>query len=109
MTDQSERVQLALPPAAARRLSNQIARAYRGTYGAETGLRGIVRQAARQMFGVGWSSDTVSRVLEQYIRDHPSTRGADSRSPEPSRLNSTILIAIMRDCVADVALDAHVG
>lgn len=108
MTDLSERLEQALPPAAARRLSNQIARAYRGTYGAETGLRSIVRQAARQMLHVGWSTETVTRVLEKHIRDHPSTRPADTRAFAPGKLNSKILIALMRECVADVALGAPV-
>ena len=108
MTDLSERIEQALPPAAARRLSNQIARAYHGAFGAETGLRGIVRQSARQMLRVGWSAETVERVLERHIRDHPSTRAADSRAPAPSRLNSKILIAVMRECVADVAPESRI-
>jgi hypothetical protein len=108
MIDPTERLEQALPPAAARRLSNQIARAYRGTYGAETGLRAIVRQAGRQMLLIGWSPDTVMRVLEQHIREHPATRAADARTRAPGRLTSGILIDLTRQCMADLAHDAQI-
>src|SRR5260370_78549 len=65
VSDQTERLDQVLPDAAARRLSNQIARAYRGTYGARTGLRTIVRSVARQMLNAGSPPEVVSRVIER--------------------------------------------
>src|SRR5436305_2549197 len=94
-----------LPAQGARRLSNQITRACRGTYGARTGLRAIVRGLARQMIGAGWSAEEVARALEESVLNHPACVADDPRSIATGKLNSRMLIEIAQECVADVALE----
>ena len=108
MTESSEHFDQALPAAAARRLSNQIARAYRGTYGAQTGLRSLVKIVARQMLRAGSSSDTVSRVLEHYVLNQPASVVAGPRHVVTGTLNSSTLVELTRECIAEVALEAPV-
>jgi hypothetical protein len=98
VSDNTEGLDGVLSDAAARRLSNQLARAYRGTYGAETGLRMIVRSVARQMIQAGSTPESVSRTFERYVLDHPSFDSALS-----GRVNSKTLIELTQACVADAA------
>src|SRR5437879_8720573 len=99
VSNQAKRPDQVLPDAAARRLSNQIARAYRGTYGARTGLRTIVRSVARQMLNAGSPPDVVSRVLERYVLNHPAGLAADPRSLVTGELNSATLVELTQQCV----------
>jgi hypothetical protein len=94
---------LILPAAGARRLSNQIGRAFRGTFEAAAGLRTITRSVARQLLGAGESPEDVARAIGDCVARHPDR-------PEPSHgsgtsAHSMSLIALTRDCVNEVALD----
>ncbi len=91
-----------VPEAAARRLSNQIARTYRGTYGAQAGMRTIILSVTRQMLRAGSSPDSVSRALTQYVLAHPGDTGPEPRSAATDALHSSTLIALTKQCVADV-------
>ena len=68
-----------LPRADARRLSNQIARVYRGTFGARTGLRTIVRTMARQALSAGAAPGDIARALEIQVLSHSARMAAFSR------------------------------
>lgn len=107
MADSTEGFDGVLSDAATRRLANQLARAYRGTYGAQSGLRMIVRSVARQMLQAGSSAEVVSRTFERYVREHPSSDASDAHRPVWEKLNSTTLVELARECVADVAREAR--
>jgi hypothetical protein len=62
----TEGLEAVVPEAAGRRLSNQVARAYRGTYGARVGLRTIVRAMSVQMLRRGVPSEAVARALADF-------------------------------------------
>lgn len=107
VSEKTEGLDGVLSDAAARRLSNQLARAYRGTYGAEVGLRMIVRSVARQMIQAGSSPESVSRTFERYVLDHPSFSGVDPRIVLTGRVNSRTLIELTQQCVADATGDTR--
>lgn len=90
---------------ARRRLSNQIARAYRGTYGARTGLRTLGRSIARRLIGAGWSPDAVSAALARIVVEHPAANGGDRRNLITQEPRSVALVELTRGCVADVVLE----
>jgi hypothetical protein len=90
-----------LPDAAARRLANQLARAFHGTYGAPTGLRVIVRAVARQMLVAGSSEAAVARTFERCVMNHPACP-ADSKSLT-DMAQPRMLVALTQQCVAEVA------
>ena len=92
-----------LPSADTRRLSNQIARVYRGTFGAHTGLRTIVRTMARQALRAGASPGEISRAFEIEVLSHSARLAADSRGDGATELQSQSLIELTQQCVADVA------
>ncbi|MGH7669700.1 MAG: hypothetical protein ACRENQ_09430 [Gemmatimonadaceae bacterium] len=96
----------ALPDAAARRLSNQIARAFRGTYGANTGLRTIVRSAARQLLVAGSSVDAVARIIEEAVRNHPGATTGDRPNIVRAGSHTAMLVELTRECVTEVVLEA---
>jgi len=54
------------------RLQNQIARAFRQTYGAETGLRTLVLLATSQMRAAGASRSDVRRALTKCMVNRPA-------------------------------------
>jgi hypothetical protein len=95
-----------LSPAAERRMSNQLARAYRGTYGARTGWRTIVRGVARQMLSAGSSAENVSQVFERYVLNHPAGLVADPRNIVTGKNHSQMLVEVAQQCVADIVLEA---
>jgi hypothetical protein len=92
-----------LPNAAARRVSNQIARAYRGTYGAMTGLRTIVRSIAIELLASGASPEGVSQAFDDCVLNHPARLDHDPRNVVTGGSRSTAIIAAVRDCVATAA------
>ena len=100
-----ERRQVAMTDEARRRLSNQIARAYRGTYGARTGLRTLGRSIARQLISAGWSPDSVSAALARAVRDHPAATSGGQRNLITGEPRSIALVELTSQCVADVALE----
>lgn len=97
--------QVALTVEARRRLSNQIARAYRGTYGAHTGLRTLGRAIARRLLGAGWSPAMVSAALSQAVLDHPACAGGDRRNLITGEQRSVALVELTRQCVEEAAND----
>lgn len=94
-----------LTEAAARRMANQLARAYRGTFGARTGLRIIVLPLARQMIRDGVSADVANGVLERCVLDHPSRVVADVQHSMTGVAHSEVLIDLMHECVAAAVLE----
>lgn len=105
MSDNSERSNHVLPDAAARRLANQIARAYRGTYGARAGFHTIVTSVTRQMLHAGSSPDTVARAVEHEVLTHPDRPAAGAPARGTEKVDSRMLVELTRKCVADVALE----
>jgi len=98
----------ALTDASSRRMSNQLARAYRGTFGARTGLRIIVLPLARQMIRGGVSPDAAIDVLERCVLDHPSRVIGDAQRSMEGVAHSGMLIDLMHECVAAAVLEcAH--
>jgi hypothetical protein len=95
-----------LPPAAMRRLSNQIDRAYRGTYGAKTGLRILVRTMARQLLVGGSTPSAVARALEECVLSH-TAHGTDN--PQTRAIDSQVLVEVTRECVTGVATELGVS
>ena len=95
----------ALTDAASRRMSNQLARAYRGTFGARTGLRIIVLPLARQMIRDGVSPDTANGMLERCVLDHPSRIIGDAQNATMAAAHSGPLIDLMHECVAAAVLE----
>jgi hypothetical protein len=95
----------ALTDAASRRMSNQLARAYRGTFGARTGLRLIVLPLARQMIRGGVSPDAANGVLERCVLEHPSRIIGDAQQSTEGAAHSGILIDLMHECVAAAVLE----
>ena len=76
-TDSHAALATKLSPATAHRLDQQIKRAFRHTYGAEAGLRTLVRLAATEMLRAGASRDVVRKALIERVEDHPG-RGKPS-------------------------------
>ena len=95
----------ALTDAASRRMSNQLGRAYRGTYGARTGLRIIVLPLARQMIRGGVSPDSANGMLERCVLDHPSRIIGDAQNSLGGAAHSGLLIDLMHECVAAAVLE----
>ncbi|MDB4878461.1 MAG: hypothetical protein JWM41_4907 [Gemmatimonadetes bacterium] len=95
-----------IPPAAtARRLNNQIARAFRGTYGARTGLRTIVRLTTHQMLQSGMPRDAIQRTLEQCVLNHPARLLSDPHNIVTGESQSTTLAQLTRQWSDEVTLD----
>ena len=95
----------ALSDAAGRRLSNQIDRVFRGTYGARTGLQTLVTALARQMIATGSSPAAIMRTFEGCVLNHPARLGRDPQSALTDDPNWTLLIELTRQCVADAAVE----
>jgi hypothetical protein len=89
----------ALTDAAERRMANQIARVFRGTYGATTGFRIIATSLARQMLVAGASPDAIAGALARCVLAHPNQAGAGTASA------SRMLVALTAECVARAALE----
>ena len=109
MAPRKDRSDGALSSVEARRVANQIERVLNGTFGAESGLRMIVRSIARQLLVAGSSPEDVSLALEREVLDHPASRAADRRDDGTARVNSKTLIALTRACVAEVASETEQG
>jgi hypothetical protein len=86
-------------------MANQLARAYRGTFGARTGLRIIVLPLARQMIRDGVSPDAANGVLERCVLDHPSRTIGESQPSIDGGAHSGMLIDLMHECVAAAVLE----
>lgn len=98
-----------LAPAAMRRLSNQIGRAYRGTYGATTGLRTLVQVMARQLLVAGSTPQAVARAFEECVVSHPGHNIDRPRNIMANESDSVLLVEVTRECVATVANELGVS
>lgn len=92
-------------PGTARRLNNQIARAFRGTYGARTGLRMIVRLTTRRMLQAGTPRDMIQRTIEQSVLNHPARAIRDPHNIMTGESQSTTLAQLARQWSDEVTLD----
>ena len=104
MPTSTERGEPVVPDAAGRRLSNQITRAYRGTYGAQAGLRTLIRSVTVQMLRTGSSPEAVARALANFVLSCPAPSiDSPTASTEAIRLN--VLAALTAEFVSGVAGD----
>ena len=92
-----------VPDAAARRLSNQVARVHNGTYGAGIGLRTLVRLTSAQMLRAGASPDAVARALSDLVLACPEPVGADPPIAADPGDRVRAMLALTAEYVADVA------
>ena len=90
----------ALPDVAERRMANQLARVFRGTYGATAGLRVVTTSVAHQMLVAGRSPDVVAGALARCVLTHADRTGADVAD------TSRKLVALTAECVVTAARDA---
>ena len=97
--------QAVVPDAAARRLSNQIARAHSGTYGAQAGLQTLAKSVSLQMLRAGWSPDAVARALADYVLSCSAapTMDAGIAMNDATRLDR--LVVLTTECVVDAAVE----
>jgi hypothetical protein len=101
MTEGREAV---VPDAAARRLSNQVARVHNGTYGAGIGLRTLVRLASVQMLRAGASPEAVARALSDLVLNCPGAATANPSIEANRRDRVSAMLALTAEDVSDVAL-----
>jgi hypothetical protein len=92
-----------LPTASGRRLSNQIGRAFHGTFGAMTGLQILMRSVAAEMLAAGASEQCVAQALEACVMNHPARTDRDSSSLMSGRSRSAAFVALANECIAAVA------
>ena len=92
-----------VPEAAGRRLSNQVARAYRGTYGARTGLRTLVRAMSLQMLRAGASPDAVARALSEFAASCPVVAGLAATRNDA--VAASALPALMSEYSSELAIE----
>jgi hypothetical protein len=92
-----------VPDAAARRLSTQVARAYRGTYGARAGLRTLVRSVSIQMLRSGSSPEAVSRALEDFILSRAAPAAVGSSIGINDAVRAHVRIALAADIADEMA------
>ena len=92
-----------VPEAAGRRLSNQVARAYRGTYGARAGLRAIVRATSTQMLRAGASPEGVARALSDFAVNCPIVVAL--RATRRDALDASALPALISAYSSEVAFE----
>ena len=60
------------------RLDNQLARALRNSYGAEQGLRVVVRVATQELLRAGMTRSEVHATLSSVVAEHPGTGASRS-------------------------------
>jgi hypothetical protein len=104
-SEQTPRVGIVIPSAAARRVSNQISRAFRGTYGAKTGLRTIVRAIALDLLATGAAREAVAQALEECVLNHPARLEQDVRNVVTGGDRSAMIIEVVRATVVGVAIE----
>jgi hypothetical protein len=100
----SDPVRSVLTDQSRRRLRNQIGRAYRGTYGARTGLRTLARQFAVRLIEAGWLPDSVSAALARVVLEH-SAANQGTRNLLTGVTLSTTLVELTQQSVADALVE----
>ena len=83
-------------------MSNQIGRAFRGTFGAEDGLRVLLAATARGLLIDGATERSIQSALEQLVMIHPD-KPAHPPKPSSDASSSATLVRLTRECVADAA------
>jgi hypothetical protein len=101
--DAHDNVPAVLPPASGRRLSSQIGRAFRGAFGAKTGLRTLMQTIAAKMLADSVTEQDIAQAFETCVIDHPARSGCDSHSLISGRAHSAALVALAHECVAAAA------
>jgi hypothetical protein len=76
------------------RLRNQIERAHRQCFGAEQGLRVLVKLATAQMLATGSSRSAIRQALAGVASDY-SVNGGDSEPPKVAQPRTAALTAMM--------------
>jgi hypothetical protein len=94
-----------VPKAARRRLSNQVARAYRGTYGARTGLRTLVRAMSVQMLRAGSSPEAIARALSDVALKCPVVVGLPATRNDA--VDASALPALISEYSSEVAIEMN--
>lgn len=97
-------VQSVLTDQSRRRLRNQVGRAYRGTYGARTGLRTLARQFAVRLMEAGWLPESVSAALARVVLEH-SASNQGARNLLTGVTLSTTLVELTEQSVADAVVE----
>ena len=97
-------IRSALTDQSRRRLINQVGRAYRGTYGARTGLRTLARQFALRLMEAGWVPESVSTALARVVMEH-SASNQGARNLLTGVTLSTTLVELTRQSVADAVAE----
>jgi len=105
--DAHDSVPTVVPAASGRRLSSQIGRAFRGTFGAETGLRTLMQSIAEKMLADGVSAQGIAQAFETCVMQHPARTGCDSHSLNSGKPHSAVLVALATECVAAASLQAQ--
>jgi hypothetical protein len=103
-TTAEDPIQTVLTDQSRRRLTNQVGRAYRGTYGARTGLRSLARQFAVRLIEGGCSPESVSTSLARVVLEH-SASNQGGRNLVTGETLSTALVEITQRSVADAVLE----
>ena len=89
-----------LPAASGRRLSSQIGRAFRGTFGAKTGLRTLMQSIAAKMLADGVTEHDIAHTFETCVMQHPARSGCDSHSLISGKAHSAVLVELAHECAA---------
>ena len=89
---------------ARRRLSNQIDRGYRRTFGARAGLRTIVESVAREMLRAGVPRDVIAKAITNYLVDHPARLAASPVGTSSDDFSESMLTELVRQCVDEVTI-----
>lgn len=76
------------------RLQNQLGRAFRECFGAEQGLRVLVKLATKQMLAAGASRESIQTVLTQVVATH-SASGTGKSSLITGESRAAALTAMM--------------
>jgi hypothetical protein len=86
------------------RLNKGIARAFRGTYGARMQLSKVVRAIAAEMLAEGVAPAWIAEVVERCVMDNPVGLANDRRDLLTGAFRSESILALTRECVAEVTL-----
>lgn len=82
-------------PSTARRITNQIQRAVRRTFGAQAGLRALVQIGVREMTAAGASRDEMREELIRCVTAMPSVAPGDRGPVVASEAESAALKALI--------------
>jgi hypothetical protein len=103
--DAHENVPAVLPTASGRRLSCQIGRAFRGTFGAKTGLWTLMQSIAAKMLSDGVTEQGIAQAFETCVMEHPARSGCDSHALISGKAHSAALVELAHECVAAAAAE----